>query len=330
MLRTLLLSTALAGLAAVSAEAKTLIFLSASPVSVNDFLQLGANGAEKVAKETGMDYKIYESSDPTVKLQNLEAAAEEADIVVAITYEYDEILPAVAAKHPDVQFLAVDSCPAESGANVHCAVFREYEANFLAGAEAALTSETGQVGAIGALDIPFIHRYTDAFLAGAKYAVPDIRTAPSLWIGGNNPFADPAKGQQRGTIMASGGTDRILAAASGSNGGIYRALGDFPGAAAFGVDINQCPQAPGLVMDNVEKMTDVAVENGVRGILSGDQPKVVTLGLAEGGMTLTSLKPGITDSGCLFEEHPDVIEKVAAIRDKVISGEVVVADPMAQ
>ena len=35
---------------------------------------------------------------------------------------------------------------------------------------------------------------------------------------------------------------------------------------AFGVDVNQCLQAPGLVMDNIEKKTDVAVELAVKGI----------------------------------------------------------------
>jgi len=328
MLRKLTLTTALATLTALPALAETVIYVSPNPIGVNDFLKLGAEGTQKIAEEMGLDYKIFESSDPTVKLQNLEAAAQEADIVVAITFEYTDILPEIAAKYPDVKFLQVDSCPAEPGPNVYCSVFREYEANFLAGAEAALTSETGMVGAIGALDIPFIHRYTDAFAAGAEYAKPGIGIAPSLWIGGDNPFADPAKGQQRGTIMASGGADRILTAASGSNGGVFRAMEDFPGAAAFGVDINQCKQAPGVVMDNVEKNTDVVIELGVKGIIEGTQPQVVALGVSDGGMTLTGLKPGVEESDCLIANYPDVIAQLETIRDKIVSGEIVVEDPM--
>jgi basic membrane protein A len=47
-----------------------------------------------------------------------------------------------------------------------------------------------------------------------------------------------------------------------------------------GVDVNQCPQAPGAVMDNVEKKTDVAVELAVRGIMGGSPP-IATLGMKE-------------------------------------------------
>ena len=170
-------------------------------------------------------------------------------------------------------------------------MFREYEASFLTGAEAALTTKTGKVGAIGALDIPFLHRYTDGFIAGAKHVKPDIKISPTLWVGGNNPFSDPARGQERAAAMLADGADRILAAGAGSNGGIFKAFQDAPGAAAFGVDVNQCPQAPGVVMDNVEKKTDVAVELAVKGIVARRRRQpVAALGLSEGGMALTGAR----------------------------------------
>jgi basic membrane protein A and related proteins len=318
-----------ATVAAHAADKPLIIYVSSNPVGINDFLKLGKTGADRVAKELGGTAKTFESTDPTTRKQNLEAAAKEgADVVVAITFEFNDILPEVAAQYPNVKFLQVDSCPSKMLPNIYCAVFREYETNFLAGAEAALTSETGKVGAIGALDIPFIHRYNDAFLAGAKHVKPDIKTAANLWIGGDNPFADPARGQQRATAMFSDDVDRVLAAASGSNGGIFKAAEDFPGAAVFGVDINQCKQSPGQVMDNVEKLTDVAVATGVKDILSGKREQVAALGLAEGGMTLTGLQPDVDKSGCLIAKYPDVIAKVQALKDEIIAGKVVVADPM--
>ena len=119
-----------------------------------------------------------------------------------------------------------------------------------------------------------------------------------------------------------------MAAGAGSNGGIFKAMADEPGAAAFGVDTNQCPQAPGLVMDNVEKHTDVAVEKGVAGIFKGDQPQVVALGLAEDGMNLTGLEPEVEKSGCLIAKYPDVIKKVQALKDEIVSGKLKIQDPM--
>jgi basic membrane protein A and related proteins len=314
---------------AMADDKPLIVYVSPNPIGVNDFLKLGKAGTEKVAAELGATAKVYESTDPTTQRQNLEAAAKEgAKVVIAIGFEFNDMLPEVAAAYPKVTFLAVDSCPKTLHSNIYCSVFREYEPSFLAGAEAALTSKTGKVGAIGALDIPFIHRYTDAFDEGAKHAKPDIAIAPSLWVGGSNPFSDPARGEQRAAIMVSDNVDRVMAAGAGSNGGIFKAMANLPGAAAFGVDTNQCPQAPGLVMDNVEKHTDVAIEKGVAGIFKGDQPQVVALGLAEDGMNLTGLEPGVDKSGCLIAKYPDVIEKVKALSGEIVSGKLKIADPM--
>jgi basic membrane protein A len=161
----------LAGLIATisAAEAKSLfVYVSPNPIGVNDFLKLGKIGTERVAKALGADAKTYESSDPTTQRQNLEAAAKGgATVVVTVGFEFNDMLPEVAAAYPQVKFLQVDSCPFDKmKPNIFCSVFREYEASFLTGAEAALTSKSGKVGAISALDIPFLHRYTDGFIEG--------------------------------------------------------------------------------------------------------------------------------------------------------------------
>ncbi|SHE89948.1 basic membrane protein A [Kaistia soli DSM 19436] len=320
--------SALVAQPAAAADPKLVVFVSPNPIGVNDFLKLAKTGTEKAAAALGGTAKAYESTDPTTIRQNLEAAAKEAGVVVAVGFEFNDVLPEVAKANPETKFLLVDSCPQTLAPNIYCSVFREYEATFLAGAEAGLTTKTGKVGAIGALDIPFLHRYTDPFLAGAKHVKPDVQTAETLWIGGNNPFSDPARGQQRAAVLVSDDVDRVMAAGAGSNGGIFKGLGDLDGAAAFGVDVNQCKQAPGAVMDNVEKRTDVVIEKGVAGIAKGDQPQVAALGLAEGGMTLTGLEAGVAASGCLIAEYPEALAKVKALRDEIVAGTLKVADPM--
>ncbi len=320
----------LAGLGAADAAGPLIVYVSPNPIGVNDFLKLGKAGTERVAKELGGTSKVFESNDPTTQRQNLEAAVKDgATIVVAIGFEFTDMLPEVAAAHPDTKFLLVDSCPFDKmKPNIYCSVFREYEASFLTGAEAALTSKTGKVGAIGALDIPFLHRYTDGFIEGAKHAKPDITIAPTLWVGGNNPFSDPARGQERAAAMVADNTDRVLAAASGSNGGIFKAMEDLAGANAFGVDVNQCPQAPGAIMDNIEKKTDVAVELAVKGIMAGSQQPITALGLKEGGMALTGLGDDVKGSQCTIADYPDAIAKVKEIRDQIVSGALKIDDPM--
>ena len=155
-----------------------------------------------------------------------------------------------------------------------------------------------------------------------------VKISPTLWVGGNNPFSDPARGQERGAAMVADGADRILAAGAGSNGGIFKAMRDAQGVAAFGVDVNQCPQAPGAVMDNVEKKTDVSVELAVKGIVAGSQPPIAALGLKEGGMSVTALDTDVKGSKCLIADYPDAIAKVKALRDQIVDGSIKIADPM--
>ena len=330
-----LAALALAGLLASAASgvaAKPLfVYVSPNALGVDDFLKLGKAGTERAAKELGADAKTYESTDPTTQRQNLEAAAKAgATVVIAIGFEFNDMLPDVAGAYPNVKFLEIDSCPfGKMKPNIYCSVFREYEASFLTGAEAALTTKTGKIGAISALDIPFLHRYTDAFIEGAKHVKPDVKISPTLWVGGNSPFQDPARGQERAAAMLADGADRILAAGAGSNGGIFKAVQDAPGADAYGVDVNQCPQAPGFVMDNVEKKTDVAVELAVKGIVAGSQPPIAALGLKEGGMALTGLDDAVKESKCTIADYPDAIAKVKALRDQIVSGALTIADPMA-
>ena len=95
------------------AEEKPLIvYVSPNPIGVNDFLKLGRAGTEHVANELGGEAKTYESTDPTTQRQNLEAAAKAgAKVVVAIGFEFNDMLPDVATAYPSVKFLQIDSCP---------------------------------------------------------------------------------------------------------------------------------------------------------------------------------------------------------------------------
>ena len=121
-------------------EKPLFVYVSPNPIGVNDFLKLGKIGTERVAQALGGVAKTYESSDPTTQRQNLESAAKAgAKVVIAIGFEFNDMLPEVASAYPNVQFLQIDSCPFDKlKPNIHCSVFREYEGAFLTGAEAAL------------------------------------------------------------------------------------------------------------------------------------------------------------------------------------------------
>jgi basic membrane protein A len=98
--------------ASLADEKPLFVYVSPNPIGVNDFLKLGKIGTERVAEALGGVAKTYESSDPTTQRQNLEAAAKAgAKVVIAVGFEFNDMLPEVASAYPNVQFLQIDSCP---------------------------------------------------------------------------------------------------------------------------------------------------------------------------------------------------------------------------
>lgn len=305
------------------------VYVSPTPLGVNDFLKMGQTGLELAGNKHGAQTKVLESEDPTTREENVRAAISDgASIVIVLGFEFNDIIPKVAGEAPDTQFLIVDQCIENPPANVHCAVFKEYEAAFLIGAIAASLSETGKVGAISALDIPFLHRYTDGFAEGAKYVKPDIETS-TLWVGSDvSAFSDPARAKEQALAMAADGADQIFAAGAASNFGIFEAAKE-KGFFTYGVDVNQCPSAPGQVVENLIKRVDTAIVESVDKIMAGSKENVLIYGLAEKGIGLVSLttdKP--EDSQCEIMKNPELIETIKGIQDKIIKGEIKIEDPM--
>ncbi|MFD0663175.1 BMP family lipoprotein [Thermocatellispora tengchongensis] len=121
--------------------------------------------------------------------------------------------------------------------------------------------------------------------------------------------------------------DVIAAAASGGNQGVFEAVAA-TGAKAFGVDVNQCGQSAGNVIDNVLKHVDVAESAAIKEIAAGRTGGVKVYGLAEGGVGVNALEAGVASSGCTVASSPDVIAKVKQARDDIVAGKITVADPL--
>jgi len=303
------------------------VYVSPDPLGVNPFLTMGQTGIEAAAERFGADSLVLESEDPMSREENLRAAvAEGADLVVLLGFEFNDFVPALAADAPSVHFLVVDHCIQDAPQNVHCAVFREFDGSFLIGAIAGLLSESGRVGAIGVADIPFLHRYTDGFEAGVRHVRPDAEVS-IRWVGGENPFADPVRAKEQALALAAAGVDHIYTAAAAGNLGVFEAAAE-KGFYTYGIDVDQCPAAPGQVVDNMMKRVDRVIVEAVEAILAGEADRMLVYGLGSGGLDLTALAEPPPDSQCAILDHPEVVERVRALADQVAAGEIGIEDPM--
>lgn len=304
------------------------VYVSPDPLGINPFLIMGQSGIERVAAKHDAEIQVLESEDPTTREENVRAAVDEgATLVVVLGFEFNDIILDVAASHPEVDFLVIDQCIEDSPENVYCAVFREFEASFLIGAIAASLSETGHVGVVGTADIPFLHRYTDGYEAGARHVRPDIEIS-LRWVGGENPFADPVRAKEQALDLAAKGVDYIFAAAAAGNLGIFEAAKDRD-IRAFGLDVDQCPAAPGFIVDNLIKRVDRVIEEAVTAIVAGTGQPMMVFGLGSGGLHVGALS-GQTPAGsdCLIFEHPEVMRLMRDLAKQIVAGEIGIEDPM--
>ena len=304
------------------------VYVSAAPIEGDDYWLMGKVGTELAGKKHGAEVEIMECERAEEGEEKLRMAASEgASIIVVLAFEFHAFLNQIAAEFPDVQFLNVDQCPDPPPENMHCAVFREHEANFLLGVAAGSLSETKHIGAIGALDIPFLHRFTDMFAEGAHYIDPDIQVSVR-WIGGDMPFNSPEKAKELAKKLADAGVDHIFSAGAMSDYGVFEAAQE-DGFFAYGTEINKCPVAPGHIVENIVKRVDVAVVQSIDGMLEGTGERFKSYGLESGGIGIVALATdNPEESQCVVMEHPELVERLKAIQEKIIAGEIQIEDPM--
>ncbi len=287
------------------------------------FNEAAFNGAEKFKADTGVQYREFEVTNPSMREQALRNMARRgAQVVVAMGFAQAAAVETVAQEFPETKFTLIDMVV--DLPNVQSVIFKEHEGSFLVGMAAAMASQTGKVGFVGGMDIPLIRKFALGYVEGAKHVNPDIEifqnmtgTTPAAWN-------DPTKGGELARSQFDRGADVVYAAAGGTGIGVYQAAKD-AGKLAIGVDSNQNYIHPGTMLTSMIKRVDVAVYESFKAAQDGTwQGGIQVLGLAEDGV------------GWAVDEHNRSLvsdEMEAAVeqaRQDIIAGTIQVTDYMAQ
>jgi basic membrane protein A len=271
--------------------------------------------------------KTFESTDLNSRRANIEAAIDEApDVIVLTTFEFTEMAAEFATANPEQQFILIDACPDPAPANLHCGVFREHEAAYLLGIMAGHLTEEDLIGSVVALDIPFFRRWWEGFAMGAQSVDPGVQNTV-VFIGGDNAFSDPARAKEQALALAAQGLDHIAAVGAGSNGGVFEAAQE-EGFFSYGVDINQCPDAPGSIVDNNLKLVDNVVEQLIDNIMAGGATGGInSFGLKEKGTGVVALSDDLASSQCVIADSPEIVTIVKDTAQQIIDGSLELVDP---
>jgi basic membrane protein A and related proteins len=319
-----------AGSPAASATGLKAVYVSTGPIGQNPFLELIAEGLTTGGTECGVETEVVESADIPTMEDNLQAAIDEGyDLIVANSFDSVDAVTRLSGENPDQNWAIVDSTV--DSPNVRGIVFKEHEGTYLLGATFGLLAtgdhegfpESARIGAVGAVDAPFIRRWYVGFEEGAKKVNPGV----TLDLGWATGFNDPATSKELALAQNDAGAEYVFAFSAAGNTGIFEAAAerDF---FTSGVDTDQRVIDPDHIIESMVKRTDVGVREAVCDLAGGDfSGGIAEYGLAENGVgpAFIALDP-VDPPSTLPQEVQDQVRDLA---DQIISGEIVVTDFLA-
>ncbi len=284
-------------------------------------------GAEKAKADFGVEIKNLEGTTAEEWKANLLSACEDGyDLVICSSSNFEEYLKEYAPLYPDVKFAIIDTTV--QGDNIVSVSFAQNQGSFLAGAAAALFTEKTDIeginadkviGWVGGMDIPVLRDFFIGYEQGAKYISPDIKVLQSF----AGVWNDPLKGKELTLAQYGQGADIVMNVASGTGSGILEAAAE-AGKYAIGVDLNQDAEQPGHILTSMMKRVDRAcyliIQSVVDNSFKGNSVSYLTV--ADGGVSLTDFAEMKKALGDKFPQ--DIVDKVAELEQKIISGEIVV------
>lgn len=247
------------------------------------------------------------------------------ELVIAVgSIDWPTAVSAVAEDFPKVHYVLIDGV-AEQRPNVTSIIFAENEGSYLAGVAAGKASTTGIVGLVEGWQTPMLELFRAGYEAGVRAVDPDARILLTVLAWSAEGFFRPDLGKEAADRQYEEGADVIYNEAGGSGDGIFEAATNRSTPErqlwAIGVDADQYVTASSVVrphiLTSMVKRLDIAVYRSVQSYINGTlDPGILTLGLAESGMELSS-------SGGFLTPWANTISNAT---ERIVNGAVVVPE----
>ncbi len=303
------------------------------------FNDAAAAGVERAAAELGITFtEASPNDDGSNRLELLDLAASEHDVVLAIGFLFEGDAAASGAANPGVNYGVIDSAMlnfavdgAPYGDNIAGLVFAEEQGSFLVGVAAALKTTTDHVGFIGGVSGVggLIEKFEAGYRAGVAAVNPDIvidieyiTAAPDF-----DGFNAPDRAKEIALAMYEGGADIVYHAAGGSGLGMFDAAAEFSAGGTkvwgIGVDSDQYnlvdPSVQEFVLTSMLKRVDVAVFEAIQAHVDG----TFTAGPTTYDLSVDGV--GYSTTGGFLD---DIVDQIEEFKAQIIAGDIVVpTDP---
>ncbi len=228
------------------------------------FNQSTWEGVKQAEEELGALVQYVETTDSKDYAKNIAQFADAGfDVIVTVGFALGEATIAAGPQYPDIDFIGVDQfqVPGAEVANVVGLNFPEDQSGFLAGALAALVSESGKLGAVLGTDaVPPVWRFGEGYRAGAEYINPNVEVNVIYHndVGFDKTFTDPEWGKTTALSMIDKGVDVVFGAGGKTGNGALLGCAE-KGVKAIGVDTDQyhtVPEAQSVLLTSAMKLLD--------------------------------------------------------------------------
>jgi basic membrane protein A and related proteins len=224
------------------------------------FNQSAWEGVQMAEKDLGAQIDYIETQDPKDYGPNIDQFATNGyDVIVTVGFGMSDATIEAAQKYPDIEFIGIDQFQGEAIDNLVGLIFSEDKSGFLAGALAAMLTETGTVGQVLGTDlVPPVVAFKEGFDGGAKYINPDINLISTYHPGGLDvAFLDPEWGAATAKQALDQGADVIFGAGGKTGNGALIEVAGTEGAYCIGVDTDQwltVPEAHSCLVSSAMKL----------------------------------------------------------------------------
>lgn len=299
--------------AAADDEFKIGLITDVGGVNDGSFNQSAWEGFEKAGEELGVEVNYLESATDADYQPNMETFVDEDyDLIISVGYMLADATREAAEANPDTKFAIIDDSSIDLP-NVTSLMFKAEQASYLVGYVAGLTTKTNNIGFVVGMTNETMNQFGYGYCAGAIDANPDITVQQF----NANSFADSATGKTMANTAITNGADIVFQAAGATGLGVIEACQE-AGVYAIGVDSDQSSIAPKTVLTSAMKRVDNAVYDAVQELIDDKlEGGVQTFDLAAGGVDIAPSQDLISD---------DVIKAVDEVKEKIISGDVVIPD----
>lgn len=321
---------------AAAGDKMKVVLLIPGTLGDKSFFDAANKGLQRVKEELGAETKVVEMGTDKTKWEPTfnDIAAEDWDVIISGGSEITEMFNATAEANPDKKFINYDTDIEEAPANMYNMSYSTNEVSFLAGAVAALATQSDMpnanpekvIGFVGGMDIPGINAFLVGYIQGAQYVDPEVKVAVSY----AGDFVNPAKGKELSLLQYNSGVDVIFNVAGGTGLGIFDAAKEKT-KYAIGVDSDQAlllkdtdNDKANLIVTSAIKKIDSAILGAVKKLQEGtlEMGKRDVLSFVEDGV-------GIAENEIYTSVYPaDLQAKVEEVKQKLISKEITVDNAM--